>query len=301
MRPYPTREELAMELILRECGRDHDFPQAPMEEIGEAETETDLHGQIVKVTRVACRRCGMLQVTRWHTADPVAVPHTHMQAVLTIGTDGRPEPADVPGSAQPAARVVGYSTGTYERPEPADVPGLAQRAALVTDEEYAAFAAECGYDAGIPQGFAPDRRATAQPERLRVALQIRAGQFALLDRYESLGSILPRPATAVGTDLVDVVPGAALFWPPVPDGELMLPLLISPHAPEPDRSYASITEVSCRFSTGYVVLREIGGRTVELPPLPAGHGDYRLRFHAGEPGCLLQIWPQPRGKPRTRV
>lgn len=80
------------------------------------------------------------------------------------------------------------------------------------------------------------------------------------------------------------------------------------HAPDPlprrrapARSYASITEVSCLFRTGYVVLREIGGRILDLPPLPAGHGDYRLRFHVGEAGCLLQIGPQPRGKPRARV
>ena len=132
-------------------------------------------------------------------------------------------------------------------------------------------------------------------------LRIRAGQFALLDRYGSLGDILPVPATADTTDLIDAVPGAALFWPPIDNGELVLPVLISPGTPAPARSYASITEVSCRFQTGYVVLREIGGRVLDLPPLPAGHGDYRLRFHADEAGCLLQIWPQPRGKPRTRV
>lgn len=273
-RPYPTKDDVAVELILRECGMNHDFPETRLEA---TETETDRHGRIVNVNRVACRRCGTVQVNLWPAADPAA--------------------------ADPAAspyRVV-FAIGTFEPPEPADVPGLAQRSALVTDEQVAEFAAECGYPPGSPPGFAPDRRATATTARLEFALRIRAGQFALLDRYRSLGEILPVPAAADTTDLIDAMPGAALFWSPIHDGELVLPVLISPRTPAPDRSYASITEVSCRFQTGYVVLREIGGRVLDLPPLPAGHGDYRLRFHTGEAGCLLQIWPQPRGKPRTRV
>lgn len=267
-RSFPSKDDVAVDLILRECGTDHDFPPTWLEA---TETETDQDGRIVNVSRVACRRCGTVEVTRWHAPDSAA----SAQHVIAIGT--------------------------YERPEPADVPGLAQRVALVTDEQHAEFAAKCGYPGGIPDDFAPDRRATAAIARLEFVLQIRAGQFALLDRYRSLGDILPVPVTADTTGLIDAVPGAALFWPPIHNGELVLPVLISPRAPAPDRSYASITEVSCRFETGYVVLREIGGGVLDLPPLPAGHGDYRLRFHAGDAGCLLQIWPQPRGKPRTSV
>lgn len=255
-----------MELILRECGTDHDFPQTRLEV---TETETDRGGHVVNVNRVACRSCGMVQVTRWRRRDPAAPPQSFLAA------------------------------GTFERPEPADVPGLAERAALVTDEQFAQFAAECGYPGGLPRDFAPDRRASAPTERLEFVLRIRAGQFALLDRYRSLGEVLPVPASADTTGLIDAVPGAALFWPPIHDGELVLPVVVSPRTLAPARSYASITEVSCRFQTGYVALREIGGRVLDLPPLPAGHGDYRLRFHAGEAGCLLQIWPQPRGRPRT--
>jgi hypothetical protein len=268
-RPYPTKDDVAVELILRECGRNHDLPETRLEP---TDTETDRDGRIVNVNRVACRRCGTVQVNRWPAVDRPAAPYS-----------------------------VVFAIGTLERPEPADVPGLAQRAALVTDEQLAEFAAECGYPPGTPPGFAPDRRATAPTVRLEFMLRIRAGQFALIDRYRSLGEILPAPASAETTDLIDAVPGAALFWPPIDNGELALPVLISPRPPEPDRSYASITEVSCRFHTGYVALREIGGRVLDLPPLPAGHGDYRLRFHAGQAGCLLQIWPQPRGKPRTGV
>jgi hypothetical protein len=268
MRPFPSREDVAIELILRECGMKHEFPRVRLEA---TETETDGEGRIVNVNRTACPRCGTVKVMRWRAPDPAA------------------------------ARRAVAAMGTFERPDPADVPGLAQRAATITDEQYADFAAECGYPGGIPDDFAPDRRATAAPERLELVLRIRAGQFALTDRYGSLGDILPVPGAADSTDLVDAVQGAALFWPPVHDGELALAVLISPAAPAPDRSYASITEVSCRFQTGYVELREIGGRVLDLPPLPAGHGDYRLRFHAGEDSCLLQIWPQPAGKPRMGV
>jgi hypothetical protein len=133
-------------LILRECGRDHDFPRKRLEA---TETETDQHGHIVNVNRVACRRCGTVQVTRWHPPDPAVSP----QRFAAIGT--------------------------YERPEPADVPGLAQRVALITDEQYAEFVTACGYPGGIPDHFAPDRRASAPaaaacwPRRLPAALPCR--------------------------------------------------------------------------------------------------------------------------------
>jgi hypothetical protein len=261
---FPTREDMAMELILRECGRDHDFPRLSLEI---TETMTDRDGHLVNVNRVACRKCGTLKVTRWRAPDPGTSPRS-LAAI-----------------------------GTFERPQPADVPGIALRAALITEEEHAEFAAECGYPDGLPRGLAPDRRATAPEVRLQLTVRIRAGQLALIDRHRSLGEILPVPAAAESTDRIDAVPGAALFWTPVADGDLVLSVLIAPRAPASDPSYPSISEVSCRFHTGYTVLREIGGRTLDLPPLPAGHGDYRLRFQSGEAGGLLQIWPQPHGKP----
>ena len=84
---------------------------------------------------------------------------------------------------------------------------------------------------------------------------------------------------------------------PIHDGELALSVTISPTPPEPDRSYDRIVELSCRFGTGHAVLHELAGRKLPLPPLPAGHGDYRLRFHTKPSGCLVQIWNQPRTKP----
>jgi hypothetical protein len=260
MMAFPSRDDVAMELILRECGRDHDFPDVRLEA-----TETDSDGQAVN--RVACSRCGTVKVTRWRPPDPSREVRTFL------------------------------AIGTYERPEPGDVPGVAERALQVTDAQLAEFAAERGFPGGIPRGFAPDRRTTAGTERLDVVVRIRAGQFALTDRGGSLGEILPVPAYAETAGPIDAVSGAALFWPPLDQGDLALTVVISPRDPGPDRSYDSVAEVSCRFQTGHVVLREIAGEEIGLPPLPAGHGDYRLRFHTGEPACLLQIWHQPRSRP----
>lgn len=83
MRPLPSRDDVAMELIFRECGTDHDFPQTRLEP---TETETDRHGHIVNVNRLACRRCGTVKVTRWHAPDPAVSP----QSVLAIGSFERP-------------------------------------------------------------------------------------------------------------------------------------------------------------------------------------------------------------------
>ncbi|MFB9928389.1 hypothetical protein ACFORO_28520 [Amycolatopsis halotolerans] len=187
----------------------------------------------------------------------------------------------------------------YERPEPGDVPGLADRARQVTDAELAEYLAGHGFPDGIPEDFAPDRLATAETERLDFVLRVRAGQFMLLDRGRPLGDILPVPPSAESADLIDAVPGAALLWSPIDDGDLLLTVTLSPSDPGPDQSYPRIAELSCRFHSGHVVLRELAGRELALPPLPAGHGDYRIRFHTADSGCLLQLWGQPRAKPRT--
>ncbi|MGW4397242.1 hypothetical protein ACWEHA_18310 [Amycolatopsis nivea] len=263
MRPVPTREDVAMEHILRACGSPHDFPDFALEA---TETQTDASGRTICIRRDACRTCGTVSVSQW-------------QGPLPEG----------PGQIAVVRR--------YERPEPGDVPGLAERARQVTDAELAEFLAENGFPDGIPEDFAPYRLATAQTERLDFLLRVRAGQFMLLDRGRSLGDILPIPPSAESADLIDAVPGAALFWPPRDDGELPLTVLLCPADPGPDRSYPRIAELSCRFHSGHVVLRELAGRALELRPLPAGHGDYRIRFHAADSGCLLQLWGQPRTKP----
>ncbi|MBO2440247.1 hypothetical protein [Actinomadura nitritigenes] len=268
MMPFPNRDDVAMEQIIGACGHDHDIPGRTRLEA--TETKTDEAGQTININRTACRRCGMIRVTRWQPPEP--------------GTSGS-----------------FFAVATYERPEPGDVPGITERALQVTEEELADFIAARGFPGGIPADFAFDRRTTATEENLDLTLRVRVGQFFLLDRTRSLGDILPVPAYAESADLIDAVPGAALFWPPVHDGELTLAVTISPTPPEPDHTYDRIVELSCRFHTGRAVLHELAGRELPLPPLPAGHGDYRLRFHTKPSGCLLQIWNQPRTKPKVLV
>ncbi|MEU6035543.1 hypothetical protein ABZ801_09025 [Actinomadura sp. NPDC047616] len=267
MGSLPSRDDVAMEMIIKECGGEHDFPELNvLEPTG---TETDPDGRTVNVRRVPCRRCGTVRVTRWHPPDPAVTSQF-------------------------------IAIGTYERPEPGDVPGVAERALQMTDEEYTAALARRGFPGGVPSWFAPDRRTTATPQRLDLTLRVRAGQVVLIDKGRSLGEIIPVPPHAESAgELIDAVPGAALLWAPVHDGDLPLTVLISPADPGPDRSYPRIAELSCRFHTGYVTLHELAGRALDLPPLPAGHGDYRLRFHSAGTRGLLQIWNRPRTGPRV--
>ncbi|WP_067477881.1 hypothetical protein [Actinomadura hibisca] len=267
MSPFPSRDDAAAALIVRECGGDHDFPSdAGLTPTG---TETDPTGETVNVRRNPCLRCGTVEVTRWRPPEPSAEAQTFI------------------------------AVGTLEPPDPGDVPGVAERALRLTDQEYAAYLAECGYSGGVPADFAPDRRATATPQRLDLRVQVRAWQFALMGRHRSLGEIVPVPPYAESADLMDAVPDAVLFWAPVEDGDLHLPVQISTADPGPDPSHDRYAEISCRFATGHVALRQLGGPALDLPPLPAGHGDYRLRFHTGASGCLLQIWHQPRTRSLT--
>jgi hypothetical protein len=264
MRLFPSRDDVAMALIMGECGRTHDFQTNGLVV---TETETDASGRTINVSRVACQRCGMVRVSRW-----------------------QPPASDAP----PSARAV---LSRYERPQPGDVPGITERARLVSDTELAEFIAERGLPV-LPPGFAPDRRTTATTERLDLVLSIRAGMFALLDRGRSLGTILPLPPYAESAGLIDSVPGAALCWAPVDEGELALTVVVSAVDPgPPDRPGERTAELSFRSHSGHVVLCELAGRTLELPPLPAGHGDYRLRYHVADSGCVLRIWHQPRTRP----
>ncbi|MFC4909594.1 hypothetical protein [Actinomadura gamaensis] len=265
--PFPTREDAAADAIVRECGNRHDFPDTdPLTPTG-----TGVHpdGRTFNVRRIPCRRCGTVQVRSWTPPDT----HASAQTILALST--------------------------HEPPEPGDVPGVVERAARLTDEEYAAHLAARGFPGGVPAGFPPDRRATAARETLDLVLRIRAGQLALLRPGRTLGDIIPVPARADSAgDLIDAADQAILFWPDVQDGDLRLTVVIDTADPGPDASYRRVAEVSRRFH-GAVELREVAGRTVELPPLPAGYADYRFRFHSSGDRGLLQIWNHPRTRPRV--
>jgi hypothetical protein len=62
--------------------------------------------------------------------------------------------------------------------------------------------------------------------------------------------------------------------------------------------YEDIVELSYVSTHGRLSVADCAGRDVlRLPPIPAGPGTYRLRYHArgmdgrGIGHCLLQIWP----------
>ncbi|MEV4292500.1 hypothetical protein AB0K40_43925 [Nonomuraea bangladeshensis] len=68
--------------------------------------------------------------------------------------------------------------------------------------------------------------------------------------------------------------------------------------------YEDIVEISYESPSGRLSLQEWGGgRTHSLPPLPAGPGSYRLRYHIRgmdeenrvdpDDHYFLQIWPEP--------
>ncbi|MFB8003242.1 hypothetical protein [Nocardia sp. NPDC056000] len=259
---FPSRHDMAMALIFDECGDRHDFPDR--DRLVVTDTEIDESGHTINISRIACRSCGMLKVSRWHKPDP----------------------------AEPAR---GFAVmGQQEYPEPGDVPGIVDRTRRITDAEYTKYLATRGIS-DIPAYYAPDRREGT--EQHEFVLRIRAGQFFLLEWPNKIGEILPIPPHATSLGPIDAVPGAALCWAPVDDGEMAVTVVTALDDPGPDRSYPQIAELSSRFHAGGVYLCELAGARHELPPLPAGYGDYRLRLHTSDSGCLLQIFSHPRAKP----
>jgi hypothetical protein len=98
-------------------------------------------------------------------------------------------------------------------------------------------------------------------------------------------------------------------------GTVGFSVTVADHAPEADTDgYEDIVEISFMSEAGRVNLHEWGGERIhDLPPLPAGSGWYRLRYHAQNMDearevntsreiidrYLLQIWPQGESAPRV--
>lgn len=80
-------------------------------------------------------------------------------------------------------------------------------------------------------------------------------------------------------------------------------MVVSPHDPGADLDgYDDVVEIPFRTGMGYVRVQELGDTPHELPPLHAGYGGYRLRYHvrgadSGDATYLLQIWPESRRRP----
>jgi hypothetical protein len=276
----PSREDVAAEMIVRECAsRGHRFPES--EPLVPTETTTGPGGRIVNRRSTRCRECGTTEVGTWD--QPENTPDGGMTAIL------------IPI--------------TYEAPEPGDIPNLAERACNITDDELAAALAERFHGHAPP---IPYQGELARPETLDIAVRVQARQFYLLDSKETLGSIIPVPGDAAGAGIIDSAPGAAVLWTALHRGTVSLTTVVSPGDPGPDLDgYDDVVEVTYRSTTGRVAVTELGGVAHPLPPLHAGYGDHRLRYHvrgadaasradgSKEPvvHCLLQIWRASRTRP----
>jgi hypothetical protein len=295
--PPPTREDIAAEKLARECAaRGHSFPKiSPLRP-----TQVTTGGRSQQ--RTSCLDCATVQVLTWQQPAPESL-------------------------ARSGGRTAVAMTASYEAPEPGDVPGIADLAARVTDDELAAARAESAqvgkparigasqdiviigddscYDEPLP---APGEVAAA---RIELTVSVRAWQFYLLDAEETAARIVPVPEHAASAGIVDSVPGATLLWTGLRQGLLPLTVSIGPADPGADLvGYQDAAEISHRSTTGRLAIAGLTGTVRTLPPLP-GYGDYRLRYHVRDADaahaeqtsdhppdrCLLQIWPAPRTRP----
>ncbi|GAA2674246.1 hypothetical protein GCM10010412_055210 [Nonomuraea recticatena] len=135
-------------------------------------------------------------------------------------------------------------------------------------------------------------------------VEVDYGQAYLVDEGCSVGGFREVPNPPVG--IIRVEKGSALLFVGPQWGTVEFTVAVADRDPGSDLdSYEDIVEISYESPSGRLSLQEWGGgrRTHPLPPLPAGPGTYRLRYHvrgmdeeiAIEIGdhYFLQIWPEP--------
>jgi hypothetical protein len=148
---------------------------------------------------------------------------------------------------------------------------------------------------------------TPEPEPTENTAQVHYGQIYLLDGENDLPTFDLLGTSPVG--LVGVNLGAALMVTGLHTGTVGFKVSVDDHDPPPDLDeYDDVVEVSFESRDGTASLVGWGGEySRDLPPLPAGPGTYRLRYHtrgmdaaaAAEHSdgpideYLLQIWPAP--------
>jgi hypothetical protein len=295
--PPPTREDIAVDKLARECAaRGHSFPETGLPR----PTQMTADGRSQQ--RTTCADCATVQVLTWQQPAPESIARSQGRMAIAM-------------------------MASYEAPEPGDVPGIADLAARVTDDELAAAHAESarlwnparlgapqdvviihdgsGYDDPLP---APGELAAA---RIELTVSVRAWQFYLLDGEETAARIVPVPEHAASAGIIDTVPGATLLWTGLRQGPVPLTVSVGPDDPGADlEGYQDVAEISHRSTTGRLAIAGLTETVRTLPPLP-GYGDYRLRYHARDAdpahaagtsdhpvdSYLLQIWPAPRTRP----
>ena len=160
------------------------------------------------------------------------------------------------------------------------------------------------YDAMMRQQSA----ATApEPAHSENTAQVHYGQIYLLDGASEPPAFDLLATASVG--LIGSEPGAALMVTGLHTGTVGFTVTVNDHPPQPDLdAYADVVEISFESRDGTASLVGWAGEySRDLPPLPAGPGTYRLRYHARGMDAaataqnsdvpideyLLQIWPAP--------
>lgn len=139
---------------------------------------------------------------------------------------------------------------------------------------------------------------------VHVDLHVRHRQAYLVDDEATGPHGLPDDDPAHPVGIIRVEEGAAFLITGADTGTVGFTVAVADRDPGPEDEFEDIVEVNFRSAVGRVALHEWGGPAYELPPLPAGPGWYRLRYHArGMDGpdddYLLQIWPEEAAAPRV--
>ncbi|WP_336211002.1 hypothetical protein [Nonomuraea sp. LPB2021202275-12-8] len=151
----------------------------------------------------------------------------------------------------------------------------------------------------------------------RIALHVHYSQAYLIDESDEAEGPedVPddHPTHPVG--IIRVEEGSAFLVTGLHTGTVDFTVVVADHDPGADREgFEDIVEISFESEAGQVSLHEWGQDVHELPPLPAGPGWYRLRYHArgmdeATDGAdlsngpidhyLLQIWPAEESLPHV--
>ncbi|NRQ37205.1 hypothetical protein HII36_36015 [Nonomuraea sp. NN258] len=162
---------------------------------------------------------------------------------------------------------------------------------------------------------------TAAPDEavdvVTIALGVDYGQAYLVDHSGEpvMPDALSDDEQTPSLGVISVADGVALLTIATHYGEVRFDVQVTPVEPEPDLAgYEDIVEVGFESETGRVSLHEWGDEEVHtLPPLPAGPGWYRLRYHVhgldegrtdyyedeAPDRYLLQIWPEEEREARV--
>jgi hypothetical protein len=149
--------------------------------------------------------------------------------------------------------------------------------------------------------------ATPEPAPGQETVYVHYGQIYLLDGEGDLPNFDLAQTTSGG--IIRVGPGEALMMTGLHTGKVGFKVSVHDHHPPPDLDgYEDVVEVSFESRDGRASLVGWAGEySRDLPPLPAGPGTYRVRYHARGMDAaaaavnsdapideyLLQVWPAP--------